>query len=202
MHVSWGFCIDSVLLFLFLNVLTYATVLPYGDEHSSPDKSQGAAILPQQPASQGSHKSQHVSLRSAGAMIQRDDEQSDDLRIIRIDIVTGSIPILAAANSLDMFYNAILYNALAPWCSVPPQQTLVITMGHLQLTMNVVFDDGVPRGIPWAFVRNFARNMLGMTAMGFTGTFDMYYATDYGLSFNHDLPNLGVEVRLRIVWGI
>lgn len=135
-------------------------------------------------------------------MMKRNDEHNDGLRVRRIDIVSGSVPIAAAAHALEMFYNAILYNALAPWCSVPPQQALVMTLGPLQLTMNVVFDSGVPRGIPWAFVRNFARNMLAMTARGFTGTFDMYYETDDGLSFNAHLPSLGVEVHLRVLRGM
>ena len=202
MHMSWGLYIDSVLL--FLGVLAQAFVLPPGDQHSSPDKSQSPTIQPQHPSSQGSYKSHHVPLRSAGSMIKRDDEQSDDLRIRTIHIVTGSIPIVAAAQSLEMFYNAILFNALAPWCSQPPQQALVMTMGPLQLTMVVVFNSGVPRGIPWAFIRNFARNMLAMTALGFTGTYDMYYGTNYGSSvyLHPHTSHLAVEVRLRVLWGM
>lgn len=117
-------------------------------------------------------------------MITRDDEESDDLRIRTIAIVTGSIPIAAAAQSLEMFYNAILFNALAPWCSQPPQQALVMTMGPLQLTMVVVFNSGVPRGIP--------------------GTYNMYYGTNHGSSvYPHPhTNNLVVEVRLRILWGM
>lgn len=203
MHMSWALYIDSVLL--FLNVLAYAFVLPDGDEHSSPDKSQGPAIMPQHPSSQGSYKGHHVSLRPADAMSKRDDEQSDDLRIRRIDILSSSIPIAVAAHSLELFYHAILYNALAPWSVWPPQQALVMTMGHLQLTMNVVYDGGVRQGIPWAFVRNFARNMIAMTALGFTGTYDMYYSrhpvfpfTNFRFSSNPDDPDLGVRVHLSI----
>ena len=204
--MSWGLYMDSVLL--FLNVLAYAFVLPDGDEHSSPDKSQGLAIMPQHPSSQGSVKVHHVSLRPADAMIKRDDEQSDNLRIRRIDILSGSIPIAVAAHSLELFYHAILYNALAPWSVWPPQQALVMTMGPLQLTMNVVYDGGVPQGIPWAFIRNFARNMMAMTALGFTGTYDMYYSrqsvsplTNFRFPFNPDNLDLGVRVRLSILLG-
>lgn len=206
MHTSWGLYIDIV--FLFLNALSSAFVFPRDDTHLSLDASQGPAILPPHRSSQGSFKSHHVSLRSTDAMAKRDDEQSDDLRVRSIEILTGSIPIAVAANSLELFYNAILYNALAPWCTRPPQQALVMTMGPLQLTMNVVVDSGVAQGIPWPFVRNFARNMLAMTALGFTGTYDIYYSrhsvstTGFGIPFNPGNPNLAVEVRLRILWGM
>lgn len=198
--MSWSCYIDGLLL--LLNVLAYASVLPRSDERSIPDKTQGPAILPQYASSRGSYKGEHVSLRSTDGISRRDDEQSDALRIRSIVILTGSVPIAAAACSFERFYQAILFNALAPWCSLPPQQFLRMTMGPLQLTMNVVLYNGIPQGIPWAFVRNFARNMLAMTAMGFTGTFDMYYETDEGSTFNPRLPHLGVDVRLRIVWGI
>lgn len=197
MQMSWGFYIDSVLL--FFNVLVHASVLPRDDKHSSTDKSQGLAILPQQPSSQSSFKNHHVSLSTADAIIKRDDEQSDPLRIRRIEILTSNIPIATAAQSLEMFYNAILYNALAPWCILAPQQILVMTMGPLKLTMEVVLNGGAPQGIPWAFVRNFARNMLAMTALGFTGTYDMYYGTDFGYFLNPNFRSLHVEVHLRIL---
>lgn len=195
----WTFYIDSVLI--LLNVLAYASMLPRGDKHSSAAKSQSPATLPQHLSSQGSYRSQQLSVMSADAMIKRDDEESDDLRITRIDIKTLSIPIPTAAHSLEMFYNAILFNALAPWCTQPPQQALVMSMGPLQLTMNIAFDNGVPQGIPWPFVRNFARNMLAMTARGFTGTYDMFYMRG-DFQFSPDSPPLGVEVRLRIVLGM
>ena len=206
MHMSWGLYIDIVLL--FLNALSSAFVLPRGDTHLSLDQSQGLAILPPHRSSQGSFKSHHESLRSTDAMAKRDDEQSDDLRVRSIEILTGSVPIAVAASSLELFYNAILFNALAPWCTRPPQQHLVMTMGPLQLTMTVVVDSGVAQGIPWAFVRNFARNMLGVTALGFTGTYNMCYSrhsestTGFGIPFTPATPDLAVEVRLRILWGM
>ena len=200
MHVSLGFYIESTLL--FLSVLADPSVLPRNDEHLSPDKTQDSAILPQYVSAPGSYKSQHVSLRSTDVITRRDDEQADALRIRRIVIMTGSVPIAAAAHSLETFYLAILYNALAPWCSIPPQQALQMTMGPLQLTMNVVASEGIAQGVPWAFVRNFARNMLAMTALGFTETFEMYYDTYDGSPFNAHFPNFGVDVRLRILWGM
>lgn len=203
MHVSPKFYIDNILL--LLNYLAYASLLPCSHGHPNPDKTQGLAILPQYASSWESYKSQHESLRPIDAINRRDDDLSDALRIRRIIIVTGSIPfvpIRTAAHSLERFYRAILFHALAPWCSLPPQPALAIGMGPLQLTMNVVYSNGIPQGIPWAFVRNFARNMLVMTALGFTGTYQMYYDTDDESLLNPILPTFGVDVRLRILWGL
>lgn len=130
---------------------------------------------------------------------RRDDVLDDDLVARHIQIVTSTVPIADAVNALQVFYNSILYNALAPWGNMEPQVALRMTMGCLELTMEVVSDrTRTRRGIPWAFVRNFARNMLTMTTMGFTGTYDMYYSTNLGYYFN---PDLGVEVHLRVLWG-
>ena len=201
MHISRGFYVEGLLL--LLNFSAHPHVLARIEKHASADKNRGLAILPQHPPSQGSYMSHHVSFRPADVMTKRDDEQSDDLWIRRISIMTSSVPIAESARFLDLFYNSILYNALSPWCCQPPQQLLIITFGRLQLTMTVVLDNGVPQGIPWSFVRNFARNMLAMTAGGFTGTYDMYYGRgDAGIPVNPSLPNFGVEVRLRFLWDV
>ena len=203
MHVALAFCIGSVLL--FPNAMTCASILQGDDKYSSLDKRQGAAILPHHLPSQGrGSESHYVSLKSADTLVERDDEQDDDLRIRGIILQTCHIPITAAAYSLEIFYNAILINALGTWRSMEPQQNLVMTMGPLQLSMTIVLDSSVPQGIPWAFVRNFARNMVAMTAMGFAGTYDMYYTRfdTSGSSFSSPLPNLGVHVVFRVSWGI
>lgn len=197
MRISLGLYIDSALL--FVSVVSPHSDLSGGDKHSIPDNSLSPAILPRHTSSQGSYRSQRVPLKSTDAMVKRDDEQIDDLWIRAIDILTSSIPIVAAAHSLEMLYNAILFNALNPWCTQPPQQVLVMTMGRLQLVMQAVVDNGVPQGIPWAFVRNFARNMLGMTAMGFVGTYDMMYMRGHDPS---NPPNLRVHVHLRFLWDV
>ena len=197
MRAFLGLYIDSALL--LLNFISYASSVPRGDTYSSTDKSQGSAILPHHPSSRGSYRTHHVSIKPTDALIKRDDD--DDLRVRWINIVSGSVPIAAAAHSLQMFYNAILFNTLTQWCTQPPQQVMVMTMGRLQLTMKIVVGSGVRQGIPWAFVRNFARNMLAMTAMGFTGTYDMVYLRVNDL-FPSAPADIGVEVRLRFLWNI
>lgn len=149
---------------------------------------------------QRSSEESHLLLTTENHLSRRDDNIDDDLVVRRIQIVASTVPIVDAANALLVFYNSILYGALAPWTNLEPQVVLRMTMGCLELTMQVVFESSTTRrGIPWAFVRNFARNMLAMTTRGFTGTYIMYYSTDGGFSFNADL---GIEVRLRILWGI
>ena len=201
MHVSLAFCIESALLLPF--AMTYAFNPPGGAQHSSPHRSQVAAILPQHLPSLGRDpESDYVQLKSADGIVKRDNEQDDDLWIRGINLQTSHIPITAAAYSLERFYNAILSNALNAWGSMEPQQSLMMTMGPLQLSMHVVLDSRVTQGIPWAFVRNFARNMLAVTSMGFTGTYDMYFTrfNTFGTLFSSPLPNLGVHVVFRVSW--
>ena len=200
MLIPFGLYVDSVLL--FLSVLANASLLPRVDKHASADQSRGVAMLSQHPSSRGSHKRHHVSFRAADVMMKRNDEAIDDLWIRRINILTSSIPITPAAFFLDRFYNSILTNARAPWSSLPRQENLVMTLGRLHLTMTVVLDSGIPQGIPWDFVRNFAQNMLAMTAMGFTGTYHMYFMRHDLLPSNPHFPNLGVDVRLRVLWDV
>jgi len=137
-----------------------------------------------------------VSQAISTGISKRDDDEDDDLRIRHIEILTAWVPTLEAARSLESFYLNVLYSALSQWANLPPQSHLTIKMGWLELTMDVAFNHGLPRGIPWAFVRNFSRNMLAVTRMEFTGTYDMRYSSVFGV-FN---PEVGIEVRLRIRW--
>lgn len=194
MHVSWGFYVDSTLL--LLNVLASASVLLGIDKHLSADNTRDPTMLPQHLSLQGSYESPHVPLRPTDVMIKRNDEQTDDLWVRRINILTNCIPYTSAAPFLALFYHILLFRTLESWHTRPPQPYLTMTMGRLRLTMRVVSDLGAQQRIPWAFVRNFAINMMAMTAMGFTGTYDMYYMTPP----NPHLRNLAVEVRLGILW--
>lgn len=137
---------------------------------------------------------------STGKFVRRDDESDDDLVARHIEIMTTMVPIADAANALQNFYNSVLYEALHAWANLEPQLALRMTMGCLELTIVVVLDRSrVPRGIPWAFVRNFAWNMLTMTRMGFLGTYDIYYSTVAGYHLSADF---GIDVRLRVLRGI
>lgn len=183
-------------MLLLLNVPASASVLLGIDKHLTADNTRGPAMLPQHLSFQGSYKGPHVPLRPTDTMIKRDDEQRDDLWVRRINILTNCIPYTSAAPVLELFYRTLLFHTLESWHTRPPQPHLTLTMGRLQLTMTVVLDLDAPQPIPWAFVRNFAINMMAMTAMGFTGTYDMYYMTPP----NPHLRSLAVEVRFGILW--
>ena len=128
------------------------------------------------------------------AGIESRDDEDDDLRIRGMEILTIAVPIWRAAGSLEFFYSTVFHNALGPWASLPLQSRLVVQMGCLQLTMTASFGFGVPRGIPWSFVRNFSRNMVMLTRLGFIGTYVQWYSSVFG-GFN---PQLGVQVQLEI----
>lgn len=196
MHIAWGHSINIVIL--LLNISEYAFALR-SDKHSRPGKIQNLAILPQHPSSRISDDKPSVSSPWAGPMIKRDNEQ-DDLTVRRITVLTSSVPVPAATRFFEVFYRTLLYHTLDIWSRQPPQHQLVLRMGHLQLTMNVMFSWGPPQAIPWAFVVDFARNMLTMTGLGFAGTYDMYYTRGDHWRW-HDFGNLGVEVHLRFLWG-
>ena len=127
---------------------------------------------------------------------ERDDNSDDDLRVQGVTILTTTVPIWDAVRVLAVFYGSILDRALSSWATIPEQPVVIINMGCLQLTINVPFAGDSPRAIPWAFVRNFARNMLAMTRRGFTGTYRMWFISAFGLGN----AQLDVEVRLSVCW--
>lgn len=131
---------------------------------------------------------------------KRDDNEEDYLRVRQITIFTSTVPIISATHHLDFFYNTILYNALTTWAEMPAQPILCFSLGCLRLTISVVCNPGPPRGIPWAFVRNLARNMIVMTRAGFAGTYMMHYWPVNGMVGGFFVPAFCVEVRLEVRW--
>ena len=152
----------------------------------------------------------HLSVSPLGMKIQNTPESlipgihkrmendvDDDLRIGNIQILTATVPVWSAAQVLETFYSSIFENALGPWANIPLPTHLILNYGCLELTMTLTHTDGdIPRGIPWAFVRNWSWNMLCVTRLGFVGTYRMRYASVFGI-LN---PSLGIEVCLSINW--
>lgn len=184
----------------FLYFLFFQTALSYPSISEGYERAPrlGYSLVPQDSRFVYSQSKDHETPQGmvVARSSKRNDDEEDDLRIRHISILTTTVPLFAAVHDLDTFYNAILYNALASWINMPPQLALSISFGCLQLKMSVAVNYGPPRGIPWAFVRNFARNMLVMTRGGFAGTYDMYYSSIHG-AFR---PEFSVEVSLRICW--
>lgn len=190
MYVVYILCI-ACLSTLFANVVPSSNSRPPFSVQQSPDLHSSQYPLPQK------QKDNLIAIRrSPRRLTKRTDNDDDDLRIRYVQILTSTVPILSAARELDRLYNNILYNALVLWASIPLSQRLTFRMGCLELTMHVGFSRGTPRSIPWAFVRNFCRNMLAATRTGFVGTYRMSFASIFG-EWN---PELRIEVELRIRW--
>ena len=133
-------------------------------------------------------------IRDADIVKRFNDNDDDDLRIATVVVLTSTVPIWSAARALESFYTSILSHAMGPWANLRLLPRLDVDFGCLLLTMRVITGDRSPRrGIPWIFVRNFARNMLTMTRLGFTGTYSILYLSVIG-------PDLGVVVELRVRW--
>ena len=105
------------------------------------------------------------------ATIKRDDEQDDGLSIRGIQDCEWRRS-CRSRSPLPSYPTRSLFGMLGI-LGASVSSVLVITMGCLQLTLTVVLDSGVPRGIPWAFVRNFARKMRAMTGLGFPRSNDV-----------------------------
>lgn len=186
---------QRILCFCFLFVQTALSIPPISESYGRVQRL-GHSRSPQDSRSVYSQFEHHGNPQpmAVARSSKRDDDEEDDLRVRHIDILTTTIPLVEATHGLEVFYNFILYNALETWINTPPQLALSISLGCLQVRMSVIWNDGPPRGIPWAFVRNFARNMLAMTRCGFAGTYDMYYSSIPGAR----RPVRSVQVSLRV----
>ena len=92
------------------------------------------------------------------------------LDIVRAEPLNIILPPSLAAQSLVYFYRVLWVNAGEDWARMEPKNTLSMEIGNLVIGM--VSTDP----IPWAFIARFATKMMGATARGFTGTYDIHYA--------------------------
>lgn len=111
-------------------------------------------------------------------------------RNTRMDIVKAThlnaiIPAQLAAQSLVFFYRALWLKTTEEWIHEEPHDVLTISMGNLLINMMSTSP------IQWDFVARFATKMLGATAQGFTGTYDIQYSDK--------LANTAVIVSLRVI---
>ena len=103
----------------------------------------------------------------------RHQKRAHTLRIHSMSIHRLTIPIFSAAPSLALFYTAIVRECIASWSDLPPLFHLHITNGFFALSLQ-----GIGRPIPWSLVAEVAGNMLVVTRLGFTGTWDMRYVDE------------------------
>ena len=128
---------------------------------------------------------------------------SHNLLIQGASIHSLTIPVFQAAAALSVFYDGIVRECASNWADIPPLPNLCITNHFFVLTLN-----GVGRTIPWSLVAEIAANMLSVTRMGFTGTYDLrYFNPDYvnGMGASAQRTGVllyGVLVQFRMGTGI
>ena len=93
-----------------------------------------------------------------------------NLCIRNVRIYSFTVPVFRAATSLYSFYHFIWRQSSSDWAAVPPLPSLRITNGFFSFSLV-----GNGRPIPWDMVAEVAGNMARLTAMGFTGTYDIWY---------------------------
>ena len=112
-------------------------------------------------------------------------ERNTRMEIVKATRLNAIIPAHLAAQSLVFFYRALWLKATQEWIHDEPHGVLTISIGNLVISMM----SNSP--IQWDFVARFATKMLGATAQGFTGTYDIQYMDK--------LANRAVVVSLRVV---
>lgn len=93
-----------------------------------------------------------------------------NFRISHVRIHTITVPVFRAAASLYSFYHYIWRQSSSDWAALPPLPSLRITNGFFSFVLA-----GTRGPIPWEMVAEVAANMARLTAMGFTGTYDIWY---------------------------
>ena len=92
------------------------------------------------------------------------------LQIQHVEIHSFTVPVCRAALALSAFYYRILHESVSSWSALPPHETLRITNGFFALCLM-----SLNGPVPWTLLAEIAENMLSMTGMGFTGTYDIWY---------------------------
>jgi hypothetical protein len=105
------------------------------------------------------------------------NKRNSNLQIDHMKIYQMVIPIRFAANYLFHFYSRVLRECLTHWVHVQPVPEFSITLGPFEMTLRSTLGP-----VPWSLVSEVAVNMLAVTALGFTGTYDMWYTDIQGVS--------------------
>ena len=114
-------------------------------------------------------------------------KRTHSLQIRHMHLRSMTVPVIQAATALSGFYAIVLHECASRWAHTPPLNVLRITNGFFALEL---YSNTNP--IPWALIAEIAANMLGITQMGFTGTYDIWYAD------NRFVNGVGVLVKFRI----
>lgn len=115
-------------------------------------------------------------------------KRAHSLQIHHMQLRSITVPVIQAASALSIFYSIVLRECTSRWAHLPPLYVLRITNGFFALEL---YSTTSP--VPWALIAEVASNMLAVTEMGFTGTYDIWY-TDRGIMRS----GIGVLVKFRI----
>ena len=115
-------------------------------------------------------------------------KRAHSLQIRHMHLRTMTVPVFQAASALSYFYVRVLQECASTWAHNPPLYVLRITNGFFALEL---YSNTNP--IPWALIAEVASNMLAITHMGFTGTYDIWYAD------SRFINGVGVLVKFRIL---
>jgi len=110
------------------------------------------------------------------------------LQIHHMKIHQMVIPVRFAALYLSRFYSGIVQECLTRWVYLQPMSAFTITHGPFRLTVRSSLGP-----VPWLLVSEVALNLKAVTALGFTGTYDVWYT---------DFRGAGVVVGFRIRPGV
>ena len=150
-------------------------------------------------------------VRVSPASHQRDGiltiaKRANQLRIQTVRVYSMLLPVVSASSSLMAFYNAIFHECSTHWRNYPPLYHLRITSGYLSLTLRAS-----THPIPWALIAEIADNMLTVTRLGFSGTYDIWYGDNlfavrepprwWSEASDRVMGDFGVLVQFRVGYG-
>ena len=175
------YCNFLVLLIL----LAIPSVTPDALFHRSKDSNFKRLLL-----QYSAQRSRHDRYLSHGGMTAHPalSKRAHSLQIHHMQLHSMTVPVIQAASALSIFYSIILRECASRWAHIPPLYVMRITNGFFALELY-----STTHPVPWALVAEVASNMLAVTEMGFTGTYDIWYADRRLMR-----TGIGVLVKFRI----
>lgn len=95
------------------------------------------------------------------------------------------VPIITAAQTLEVFYQAVAASARNTWWYTPETDIFIVTQGQIELSFRCSRAD-----IPWQFVGAFAQLMAENVAKGWVETYDSVWM--------NPARTIGIHVALRL----
>lgn len=181
MSMRFTICALVVLLIaLAIPIVTPATLIRQPED----SKSRSCSVRPSGWAPRYHRYMSHGDMNTHPSLSKR----AHSLQIHHMQLHSMTVPVIQAASALAFFYSNILRECASKWTHNPPVYVLRITNGFFALELR-----STSSPVPWALVAEVASNMLAVTEMGFTGTYDIWYRDQRFM-----MSGIGVMVRFRI----